>query len=375
MDSDTRSIDLGTPSSYNFSLIKPFVATLFLLLAGAWHFDATAGVMINEFMAANSGGLTDQDGDSSDWIELHNDSNTTANLAGWHLTDNASDLTKWTFPATNLPPGGYLIVFASGKNRAVAGAELHANFQLSSGGEYLALVQPDGTVAQAFSPTFPPQRENVSYGFQLQTTVTQLLSTGAVARLLVPTNDSLGLTWTTRSFNDSSWLATNTPLGFNAGTITNPVLMMDVNERGVDPSGVTQSGFVSFLINSNVSSTAVQTQATTRVFGAISVTVSNTAPLGYDDRLRTTPVNSGAFTDSLLLRDFIFSREDTATGGLDVTIGGLAPNQAYRLTVWSFDSGSTGNRVSDWTANGVVVTNGYTFNGANLPTSDDQVPI
>jgi hypothetical protein len=324
-------------------------------------------------MAANSGGVSDVDGDSSDWIEIHNDSIAQASLAGWHLTDNAGNLSEWTFPATNLPPGGYLVVFASGKNRAVAGGELHTNFQLSSGGEYLALVQPDGTtIASEFAPAFPPQRENVSYGWSLQTSVTQLISTGATARVLVPSNGALGLTWTARVFNDSPWLATNTPIGFRVGLTTNPVLMLDVNERGADAAATTKAGFTSFVINSNVSSSAIQTQATTRVIGGVTVTVSNTAPLGYDDRLRGTPVNSGAFSDSLLLTDFIFSREDTGTGGLDVTIAGLAVNRLHRLTVWSFDSGSPGNRVSDWTANGTVVTNGYTFNGSTLPTSNDQ---
>src|SRR5439155_11844229 len=36
------------------------------------------------------------------------------------------------------------------------------------------------------------------------------------------------------------------------------------------------------------------------------------------------------------------------------------------------DSGSAGSRVSDWFANGVLVTNNYTFNGAVLPTNDSQ---
>src|SRR6476620_3286965 len=94
--------------------------SLFCISICAWHLNACAGLMINEFMASNTGGITDQDGDSSDWIEIHNDSNIAASLGGWHLTDTAGDPAKWTFPATNLPPDGYLIVFASGKNRAVA---------------------------------------------------------------------------------------------------------------------------------------------------------------------------------------------------------------------------------------------------------------
>jgi len=132
------------------------------------------------------------------------------------------------------------------------------------------------------------------------------------------------------------------------------------------------AGFQSFVINSNVANNAIQTQATTRVFGAITVTVSNSAPNGYDDRLRASPTNSGSFTEGLLLSDFVFSRDLNSTGGLDVAISGLGSNKTYRFTIWSFDSGSAGSRVSDWSANGTVVTNGYTFNGAVLPTSNEQ---
>jgi len=352
--------------------VKRFSVILYLCLCGACVLPARGGVVISEFLASNSGGLSDADGDSTDWIEIHNDAAFAANLAGWHLTDTRDNPNLWTFPATNLPAGGYLIVFASGKNRALAGAELHANFQLSSDGEYLALTQPDGTVAQEFSPAFPPQRGNVSYGLELQSSVTQLISTGATARVFVPSNGALGLSWTAGTFDDGSWAATSTPVGFKVGLTATPVLAFDINERGVDPVSNTQTGFVSFVINSNVSSTTIQTQATTRVFGGLTVTISNTAPFGYDDRLRSTPVNSGAFSDSLLLRDFIFSRDDTGTGGLDTTIAGLAANGSYRLTLWSFDTGSPGNRISDWTANGMGVTNGYTFNGSTLPTSNEQ---
>jgi hypothetical protein len=352
-------------------MIRPRFGILLSLLC-AITVSSHAGVVIREFLASNSGGLHDQDGDTPDWIEIHNDSIAAVSLGGWRLTDSPGDPARWIFPATNLPAGGYLVVFASGKNRSIPGAELHANFQVDAAGQYLALLQADGSVAQEFSPAYPKQRENVSYGLESQSLVTQLISTGAVARILVPSNGTLGLSWTGRTFNDSAWLVTNTPLAFTVGATTNLLLAFDVNERAVDAPSTTQAGFVSFVINSNVSSTAIQTQATTRVFGAITVTVSNTAPLGYDDRLRSTPVNSGAFTDSLLLRDFIFSRDDTGNGGLDIAFSGLAANRSYHLTVWSFDSGSTGNRVSDWTANGVPVVSGYTFNGSTLPTSNSQ---
>ena len=123
------------------------------------------GAVINEFMAVNNTVLPDEDSDYSDWVELKNTSSSAVDLEGWYLTDNADDLTQWQFPATSLASGAYLVVFASSKDRAVAGSELHTNFKLSGDGEYLALIQPDGvTVASEFSPTFPPQLANVSYG-------------------------------------------------------------------------------------------------------------------------------------------------------------------------------------------------------------------
>ena len=81
--------------------------------------------MINEFVAINRHGLLDQDGDASDWLELYNPSSNTVNLVNWYLTDDASDLRKWQFPEANLVSRSYLLVFASGKNRRIPGAELH----------------------------------------------------------------------------------------------------------------------------------------------------------------------------------------------------------------------------------------------------------
>ena len=84
--------------------------------------------MLNEFLSSNGNGLLDEDGDRSDWIEIYNPDQTLLDLQGYHLTDS-DDLTQWTFPeGVTIPPGGYLVVFASEKDRAVFGEELHTNF-------------------------------------------------------------------------------------------------------------------------------------------------------------------------------------------------------------------------------------------------------
>jgi hypothetical protein len=116
----------------------------------------------------------------------------------------------------------------------------------------------------------------------------------------------------------------------------------------------------------------VQTGAVTRNFGPYAVTLNNLGADGYDDRLRLTPADGVGFTEGALLRDVIFSRDQTGTGGLELSLAGLPPRMPLQVTVWSFDSGSPGARVSDWSANGVVARENYSFNGSALPTADGQ---
>lgn len=126
-------------------------------------------IVINEFMAINSS-YTNPFGDDSDWVELYNNDSTNVDLTGWHLTDNAGNLTKWTFPATNIGAFGYLLIFVDGAyTSSVVGGQLYADFSLSGNGEYLGLVRPDLTVAHDYSPEYPVQSADVSYGMGLTT--------------------------------------------------------------------------------------------------------------------------------------------------------------------------------------------------------------
>lgn len=120
--------------------------------------------VINEFVADNVSGLTDEDGVPSDWIEIYNPGPSTVDLTGWKLTDEADHSPVWTFPAMTLAPGGYRVVFASGKDRRNPAANLHTNFSLGKGGEYLALLRPDDSIAEEFNPAYPAQDPDRSYG-------------------------------------------------------------------------------------------------------------------------------------------------------------------------------------------------------------------
>ncbi|MCS5659598.1 MAG: lamin tail domain-containing protein, partial [Dehalococcoidia bacterium] len=124
-------------------------------------------IRINEFMASNGNSLDDDDGDASDWVEIFNEQSGTVNLNGWYLTDDPDELNKWQFPEVNIAPNGFIVLFASGKERGPGRRPLHANFQLGSTGESLLLVKPDGeTIADQIE--FPEQRVDVSYGYNAE---------------------------------------------------------------------------------------------------------------------------------------------------------------------------------------------------------------
>jgi hypothetical protein len=190
-----------------------------------------ADVMISEFVARNGGSLLDGGGESSDWIEVHNAGRTAVDLTGWYLTDNAADLKKWRFPPTTLGAGQFLVVFASGQARddhVDSQGHPHANFQLSGDGEYLALVEPDGTsISSQFRPAFPQQFDDVAFGLEQQVDETVLVGKGHTGRLIVPdseTGTAIGLAWTGRSepFDDGAWITVATGIGFDRAAGSEP---------------------------------------------------------------------------------------------------------------------------------------------------------
>ncbi|MDR1810863.1 MAG: chitobiase/beta-hexosaminidase C-terminal domain-containing protein [Prevotella sp.] len=148
--------------------MKLILKTGSVLLALALTVGANAAgskkIVISEFLASNSTGLTDEDGDYSDWIELYNPSGGAINLNNWILTDTENAI-KWRFPNVSIDAGRYLVVFASGKARNNPVGELHTNFSLSKDGEYLAILEADGSVSDEYAPSYPPQETDVSYGY------------------------------------------------------------------------------------------------------------------------------------------------------------------------------------------------------------------
>jgi hypothetical protein len=136
---------------------------------------------INEISTENVGrtldsagvlrGTEDVNGNAPDWIEIRNPDAVSRSLAGWALSDDPLAPGKWIFPNVTIGSGGHMLIFASGKNRAVASVQLHTNFKLADSG-VLILSQPDGNggwttvhrIGTASTP-YPKQRQRFSYGY------------------------------------------------------------------------------------------------------------------------------------------------------------------------------------------------------------------
>ncbi|MGI8604931.1 MAG: lamin tail domain-containing protein [Verrucomicrobiales bacterium] len=172
---------------------------------------AEAHPIISEF-SSDGETVMDEEGTATDWIELFNPDAVTVNLSGWHLSDSADNLVKWAFPSVTLPPGGFLVIYASGKHRTNPATPLHTNFALERGGGYLALVRPDGTTKATEFLDYPSLGPDETFGYAFSGTI--LVARGASGRALVPANGSMGATWQAPGFADSDWTAVTTGVGF-----------------------------------------------------------------------------------------------------------------------------------------------------------------
>lgn len=110
-------------------------------------------LVINEFLAANNFGQTDENGKHEDWIELYNTTSTVLNLSGLYLSDDYSNPTKYTIPNnTIIQANGFLTIWADEDNTNET--NLHCNFKLLDSGEKIMLSK--GTTVL----------DSISFGFQ-----------------------------------------------------------------------------------------------------------------------------------------------------------------------------------------------------------------
>lgn len=120
--------------------------------------------VINELMASNDIVYYDDFFEFDDWIEIYHEGGV-LNLAGYYLSDDENNLTKWQIPSTNagvttVLPNDHIIFWC---DNDVDQGEDHVGFKLSPDGEGVFLTAPDG-VTIIDSIIFPMQQTDVSYG-------------------------------------------------------------------------------------------------------------------------------------------------------------------------------------------------------------------
>ncbi len=173
-DTLTISPGPGTVSSPGSLVVSPTTTTTYTLTAtnsiGTSTQEITIGVdepvlplVLNEVLASNRDGLLDEDGDSSDWIEIYNPGFSPVDASGYRLS-SASSATNWFLPSgTTIEPMSYLLIFASEKNRI--GSELHTSFNLSATADTISLFDTGNVQLGSFSWTAAsPQMPDISLG-------------------------------------------------------------------------------------------------------------------------------------------------------------------------------------------------------------------
>ncbi|MEK9864081.1 MAG: lamin tail domain-containing protein, partial [Verrucomicrobiota bacterium] len=91
-------------------------------------------ILISEWMASNGDSSVDEDGDSSDWVEIWNRGNQSVSLENFSLSVDLEDPRQWVFPSVSLQSGQRLLIWASGKDRVDPSLPLHTNFKLNADG-------------------------------------------------------------------------------------------------------------------------------------------------------------------------------------------------------------------------------------------------
>ncbi|MDA1275028.1 MAG: lamin tail domain-containing protein [Verrucomicrobia bacterium] len=116
---------------------------------------AETSVLINEILAHNAS-LKEPDASLPDWIEIHNPSGGTVDLAGLSLTDDVARPRRWVFPVGSFIPGkGFTTIrFDSGKPMSQSNTGF--GLQAAGGAVFLIKRPSDGGTVQS----------SITYGLQ-----------------------------------------------------------------------------------------------------------------------------------------------------------------------------------------------------------------
>jgi len=110
-----------------------------------------SAIRINELSPLN-GVYQDLFGNTGDWIELYNLSDTDFDVGGYYISDSANKRFKYQFPAVDagqvyqVPAKGVLLIFADKQPLESSALEPHTDFSFGKKGESAWLSDPQGYV-------------------------------------------------------------------------------------------------------------------------------------------------------------------------------------------------------------------------------------
>jgi len=148
----------GAPASVMFNQPTPRVTNTLVFIQPELLY-------INELLASNATDTTDHTGSHEDWFELYNPNSYPVNLAGYYISDNPDNPTKWRVPisfpdSVTIPAQGWMLFWAD--DDEIEGVH-HSGFRLSAAGEFLMVSSPDGfSIADHIS--WGPIPVDTSYG-------------------------------------------------------------------------------------------------------------------------------------------------------------------------------------------------------------------
>lgn len=130
------------------SCMKKIILPIFFF-SFLFVFATQAQVVINEYSCSNLSQYIDNNSEYEDWIELYNPSASAVNLAGFYLSDDSLNNTKWLIPSgITIPANGFQRFWASGRNM-ITGTHYHTNFKLTqtkNNNEFITLSDPSGII-------------------------------------------------------------------------------------------------------------------------------------------------------------------------------------------------------------------------------------
>jgi glucuronoarabinoxylan endo-1,4-beta-xylanase len=191
------------------------------------------------------------------------------------------------------------------------------------------------------------------------------LTPGTVYTFKAKARDSVG--------NETGWTANTLSATTDADT-TPPVLRLDLNNTADNDGANTQTGFLPFIIadsGSEINGVVID------LSGNIT-SAKREDPRGswvkYDSggSIPGDPCYYSPLAGERIYRDFIYGIQPS---GVTITLWGLGVNRDCNITIWAFDSQSTGdsNRVANWYSNGTYIFDTNFMGGStNWPLYDNQ---